>query len=98
MQWIKSCLLALTLLLGGVGHTRADLVYDTTYAWDGSSVISTWGSTQSGATPTYGQTFVAPCIPEHCSFKNFTASTSTVLGAAGPPFSQRMSTPAIPVP
>lgn len=71
MQWIKIGLLALALLLGGVGHTRAGLVYDTTYAWDGSSVVSTWGSTQSGATPTYGQTFVAPAYPD-IALENFT--------------------------
>jgi PEP-CTERM motif len=64
MQWIKICLLVMALLLGGAGHIRADIVYDTTYAWDGSSVLSAWGSTQSGATPTYGQTFVAPAYPD----------------------------------
>ncbi len=71
MQRIKNGLLALALLLGGVGHARAGLVYDTTYAWDGSSVISNWGSTQSGATPTYGQTFVAPADP-NIAIENFT--------------------------
>ena len=71
MQWIKNGLLFLALLLGGVGQIRADLVYDTTYAWDGSSVVSTWGSTQSGATPTYGQTFVAPAFP-NIALENFT--------------------------
>jgi hypothetical protein len=71
MHWIKTGLLALALLLGGVGPTRAGLIYDTTYAWDGSSVVSTWGSTQSGATPTYGQTFVAPANP-NIALENFT--------------------------
>jgi hypothetical protein len=71
MQWIKIGLLALAMLLGGVGHTRADLNYDTTYAWDGSSVVSNWGSTQSLATPTYGQTFVAPAI-SNIALENFT--------------------------
>jgi hypothetical protein len=35
------------------------MVYDTTASWNGSS-ISAWGSVQSGATATYGQTFIAP--------------------------------------
>src|SRR5580693_2399478 len=71
MQWIKIGSLALALLLGGVRHTRADLIYDTTNAWDGSSVVNDWGSTQSGATPTYGQTFVAPASP-NIALENFT--------------------------
>jgi hypothetical protein len=71
MQRIKIGLLALALLLGGVGHTSADVIYDTTYAWDGSSVVSTWGSTQSGATPTDGQTFVAPANL-NIALENFT--------------------------
>lgn len=95
MQWIKNGLLFLALLLGGVGQIRADLVYDTTYAWDGSSVVSTWGSTQSGATPTYGQTFVAPAFPNIAP--RTSPSTSTDLGAAGPPILRRMSMPG-PVP
>ena len=95
MQWIEIGLLTLALMLGGVGHTSADVIYDTTYAWDGSSVVSNWGSTQSGATPTYGQTFVAPANPDMAS--RTSPSTSTVLGAAGPLLLQRPSTPG-PVP
>ena len=73
MQRIEIGLLTLALLFGGVGHTSADVIYDTTYAWDGSSVVSNWGSTQSGATPTYGQTFVAPANPD-MALENFTFS------------------------
>ncbi len=84
MQRIKIGLLALALLLGGVEHTRADFVYDTTYAWDGSSVVSAWGSTQSGATPTYGQTFVAPAAPDF-ALESFTFNLNG-FGAGGTTF------------
>jgi hypothetical protein len=36
------------------------VVYDTLPEWDGTTAIATWGSVQSGYTPTVGQTFVAP--------------------------------------
>ena len=49
------------LFLAAGSHARADMVtFDTTPDWNGSTSISAWGSVQSGATATYGQTFLVP--------------------------------------
>jgi hypothetical protein len=50
---------ALALLSGGIGVARADTTYDTTTSWDGSTFASPWGAVGS-ATPTFGETFLAP--------------------------------------
>jgi hypothetical protein len=61
MNWRLGFLCSMGLLgllwLTLPASTKADTMYDTTYAWDGSSGISAFGSPN---TATYGQTFVAP--------------------------------------
>ncbi len=53
-------------LLGFVaaGSARANVTFDTTPSWDGSSSIQSWGYNPTfdpnGPTPTYGETFIAP--------------------------------------
>lgn len=53
-------LTTLLLVLGGTLAARADATYDTAASWDGTSAIGGWGTLGGMATPTYGQTFVAP--------------------------------------
>ena len=55
-------LAALLFIAAWGARARADIIYDTTPYWDGSTAIAPWGSVQSGWTPTYGQTFYAPTV------------------------------------
>jgi PEP-CTERM motif len=54
--------LAAFALLGAWGAVSqaGTIIYDTTPEWDGITSIAGFGSVQSGFTPTFGQTFLAP--------------------------------------
>jgi hypothetical protein len=54
--------LAAIALLGawGASSRAGTVLYDTTPAWDGVTSSAGFGSVQSGFTPTFGQTFLAP--------------------------------------
>jgi hypothetical protein len=71
MKWLTLILAVPVLLLAGVPQARADVIYDTTPSWNKSSSISAWGSVQSTATATYGETFLAPPAPNDV-LKSFT--------------------------
>jgi PEP-CTERM motif len=61
MRRTISALTTLALLATWNAQARAGtVVYDTTPEWDGTTAIATWGSVQSGYTPTVGETFLAP--------------------------------------
>jgi hypothetical protein len=55
-RWF-SALGALVCACALVAQAQANVTYDTTYAWDGSSTIQPWAEPN---TTIYGQTFVAP--------------------------------------
>jgi hypothetical protein len=64
MRRIVNGLVALALLGTWSATAQADLIsFDTVPEWDGVTSVAAWGSVQSGFSPTFGQTFLAPSGP-----------------------------------